>query len=435
MSFSANTNGRLDYVQARALTKRRASSPGSPSELTPQNTRLTGPLLHLRSYASNHLMCQVCASLLMLFVFIGRWTPGRLGDLGDSSASPWQAVMPRLVILGILGAILCFLRRPIAVLPPTRTFLQSGLVYALPTYMCIAYAWGPANEYGYAKLHELLMLLTCLRFADIAMQTFGRKAMLNALYFASFLLLGVLALAALLSMSAGRVAALGGGPNVFGRNMGVLLLSAASPLFIQWPAKAVSYPLHRLFFLLSLLLVFVSGSRGALMASGLGLMYLFAKAGLRKALSLGLGVAALVWLLMYASDLSLVARARDMYYHRVVQKVFEEQYTSGRDTLFSEAVVAGLSQPVWGVGLGGFETHSLTHSYPHNIYLEVFSEGGAVGLLLMLTLTLAWARQLRRASTEGIWLSSVSVVFWGSALVSGDIYDSRGFLLCIMLLR
>jgi hypothetical protein len=72
--------------------------------------------------------------------------------------------------------------------------------------------------------------------------------------------------------------------------------------------------------------------------------------------------------------------------------------------------------------------------YPHNLMLESFAEGGAVGAgLLLLGLTIACGRFMRRRhvydefSVAGFALSLVTSQF------SGDLFDSRGVFLFLVL--
>ena len=123
-----------------------------------------------------------------------------------------------------------------------------------------------------------------------------------------------------------------------------------------------------------------------------------------------------------------------LFRDRVLILLFVEQFFSYRDVLFLEAIRAGLQNPVFGLGLAGFEEVGTWGGYPHNMFLEAFAEGGLPGLLL---LCLPFVRYLARwlrgmglgdfADGGGLGLLVVS------SSISGDLFDARGvFLLLLM---
>ncbi len=108
-------------------------------------------------------------------------------------------------------------------------------------------------------------------------------------------------------------------------------------------------------------------------------------------------------------------------------------YLSGRESLYAAAYALGLDNPVAGAGLAAFPALGLG-VYPHNLFLEVFCEGGALGLALLGWVLLTFLRSALRGrrTINGATVGAVVLVLLGSQS-SGDLYDSRAlFLLMIM---
>jgi O-antigen ligase len=108
-------------------------------------------------------------------------------------------------------------------------------------------------------------------------------------------------------------------------------------------------------------------------------------------------------------------------------------YLSGRGSLYASALELGRDYPVGGAGLAAFPALGLG-VYPHNLFLETFCEGGGMGLVLLLLLLLTFGASVwrRRRALEGTCLAAVVLVLVGSQ-VSGDLYDSRGLFLLMVL--
>jgi O-antigen ligase len=108
-------------------------------------------------------------------------------------------------------------------------------------------------------------------------------------------------------------------------------------------------------------------------------------------------------------------------------------YLSGRETEYAEAYQLGLDHPVGGAGLAAFPALGLG-VYPHNLFLEVFCEGGALGLLLLGSALLAFLRSAfrERRGLDPATVGALALFVFGSQ-ASGDLYDSRAlFLLMVM---
>jgi hypothetical protein len=105
-----------------------------------------------------------------------------------------------------------------------------------------------------------------------------------------------------------------------------------------------------------------------------------------------------------------------------------------RVQLFGLAVTLFEDRPILGVGPAGFEALSPRYlstieaeSYPHNAFLQFAAEYGLVGLtVFVVMLCLVVARSLPRG--PAITTARILFAFWfGSGLVSGDVFGDRTF--------
>jgi O-antigen ligase len=104
----------------------------------------------------------------------------------------------------------------------------------------------------------------------------------------------------------------------------------------------------------------------------------------------------------------------------------ETHYLSQRDILASAAWHLFLDHPSVGVGLGGFQSAGAPSYYPHNLLLQVASEGGVVGLVLLLAgLGLLVYRWFQPRSVEHDFILAIWLLYFVASQVSGHIYDAR----------
>jgi O-antigen ligase len=125
--------------------------------------------------------------------------------------------------------------------------------------------------------------------------------------------------------------------------------------------------------------------------------------------------------------------ALESYDQRVRILLLTDRYTAGRTELYRSAWELGMTAPVAGRGLAAFPARGLG-VYPHNLFLEVFSEAGVIGLaLLVVTLAAgAAAAVMRLRALDGATVAGF-VLLLVSSQFSGDLYDSRGvFALLVM---
>ncbi len=151
-------------------------------------------------------------------------------------------------------------------------------------------------------------------------------------------------------------------------------------------------------------------------------------------------------LVLILGMLGVAARflAPAIFYERMKQLSYAE---SDRKELFEIAVRVFMNYPIKGIGAGGFSQFytatfrwvPIRRSYPHNLWLEIASEQGLIGLIPLAILTVMGIWHLLRIRRDpDIALSrAVQMVFWISffqACFTGDLPMDRGFFACLGLL-
>jgi len=250
------------------------------------------------------------------------------------------------------------------------------------------------------------------------------------------LILGTLGIAELVFEGGGRqLAVLGSGPNVYVRVLFLGVFSAAtlaSLAMSRWAlccwALIAAVPLVPMLF---------TGSRGGLIAalaalSTTAVFGLWKRGAGRLACASGCLFAAIIVIgFVLPAAFPGVFGVMDRYQHLAA-----EMPGGSSVQVRLEAARIGLraflDHPICGVGVGGFSTlHGLR--YPHNLVVEVLSELGLVGGLLLLcagTLTVRglW-RGVRRCRGESYallgWGGGVLIFTLAAAQFSGDLGDSR----------
>lgn len=369
----------------------------------------------------------VVAGLLVLLLVCGRWTLSRVTsmDLGWLGEPRVLVALALLVLVASPG-----LREhasPLARQGSTRTMLRMLLFFG---YMALSSLWAPDG----ADPNKVVELGLVLVAGFSALRLIGLVEPQRAMELVWRWLLPLLAAFAVLGIAfggagGGRLAVLGGGPNVFGRNMGILCVAA-----FAMGLRRRNDGLTLGGMVVAGALVVLSGSRGALLATagGMAVVLYFNTSRIRKVVTVGLVVAVVTIGVLELTDFG--AQVLEMFRHRVLQLAVEDRYDSGRTAVYQSAWELGLDAPLFGIGLAGFAVAG-NHVYPHNVFLEVFCEGGLVGVvLLMLLLWPPLAAIARRRSGADPRDHAAFIVALISAQFSGDLYDTRTvFVLAIFL--
>lgn len=369
----------------------------------------------------------VATGLLVLLLVCGRWTVSRVTTMDLGLLGEPRVLVALLLLVLVSSPGLREQASSLARASSSRTMLRMLLFFG---YMAMSSLWAPDGS-DPNKVVELGLVLVgggaALRLTRLVEPRRAMELVWRWLLplLATLAVLGI----ALGGAGGGRLAVLGGGPNVFGRNMGILCVVAFAMGLRRrndWLALGGM--------VVAGALVVLTGSRGALLATtgGMAVVLYFNTARIRRIVAVGLVVAVVTIGVLELTDFG--AQVLEMFRHRVLQLAVEDRYDSGRTAVYLSAWELGLDAPLFGIGLAGFAVVG-NHVYPHNLFLEVFCEGGLVGLaLLMLLLGPPLAAIVRRRSGADPRDHAAFVVALLSAQFSGDLYDSRTvFVLAIFL--
>ncbi len=359
---------------------------------------------------------------MALFLLSGRWNLQRVVAIDGSVLTA-----PRMwLVTGVLLVSLVPLRSRRDVLPP------AGLV-TFVGYFLLTTLWAPSAQLASDKAVDLLVMtlgILGLRRLIVHVGVRATTASLWRVFAVTFGAFAVIGLASSVLGSGGRLSVLGGGPNVYGRNMGVLLVVCLAAMLREgrsrgWPLAGV---------VVAGLLVVLTGSRGALGGTMVGvatLLFLRRVQVGRTALALGfsaLGLAA------FARWTEVGRAAIESFEHRVIVLTLQQGYDSGRGPLREAAFDLIARKPWLGDGLNGFRARGYG-VYPHNLELEALTDGGMVGLfVLLLALAVPLLALAMRSRHVDPVTGAVFMLHLACAQVSGDFYDSRGVFLFGMLL-
>jgi O-antigen ligase len=249
--------------------------------------------------------------------------------------------------------------------------------------------------------------------------------------------LGVMALIGLITLPTavasadqGRLSVLGGGPNIFGRNMAALAVACLYFGLNHARFRIICAGLAGA----ALIGLIGSGSRGGLAAflAGSAALFLLDAACRRFVITrplLVIGFLAVGGVALLVADVGIIA---EIGTERIIEQTLEGGSLSFRDILFQWSWDFWLEAPIFGNGLGSFALVT-DLEYPHNILMEFLCETGVVGLILFLMLLLgAGFRQFVGANPERGLILALIALFAVAAMASGDFVDSRFLFLFLL---
>lgn len=395
----------------------------------------------------NSSIREILAGLLAIIYMSGRWSIAKLEGVSgvvlpiDASVTKYDIVKYHwhlevrlwlLVSLALFTVIAVYHTKKKVYRVPIVTKKCVCYIILLFVYLTITIYWSKDQVIGVIKGCELMYVASLIGLFVIIQQYVDIKpAFFRAFIFISSIL-------ALLSISSiyrgeisGRAAALGGGPNVFGRTMAILALVLL--------CYAITRKRKRIIYLISsclaLTLVIASGSRGVIISTvvTIPLLVILHNCTLQK--KIAISIMLLTTLVITIGVAFEVTYTRELYQYRILQKTIDERYTSSRDVLATAAVEKWTSDPVLGTGLGSFGTFAPSGLvYPHNIILEILSECGLVGLVLLLcSITTFTTNIIRYPERKDIFSCLAFFLSLFASQFSGDLYDSRGvFIFMVM---
>ena len=372
--------------------------------------------------------------LIAQFQLAGRSNADRLFSIANTS--PFFEL--RFWVLALLS---CWLFAAASVHHPENVHAETRVSVAwrastllFLAYMILTSVWAPDTELALVKAYDLLILAWCCVLAASAIRLFGTRAMIEGFFLGVFLSGGVLAAVGLLNSLSGqgslvRLSVLGGGPNVYGRNMGLLALVSLHLAFShhRWIRHTAlsSAPL-------AVLLVLQSGSRGAMLALFIGVIVYLRIRGLDRRVVYSGIVIAMLAAVTFATRFGELAAL--IFRERFLVLLLAQRYFTHRDTLLLDGLTAGLRNPVGGLGLAGFVQLESPGLYPHNFIVEALSEGGLIGLILVLIPFGYYFRRWAGGMTVGhpLAVAALSLLFVSSS-ISGDLFDARGVFLVLLM--
>ena len=361
--------------------------------------------------------------LVAALLLVGRWSPTRL-----TGGEPNELLMPRTWLVGTLALVALFMRPRRWRLPGPSPYAVAPTVVLFGWLLC-AWTWSPVPADALPKAYDIVLMLVLVTSMFRILRGGDPEVFQRSLWDTVVVLAGALGAIALSSLSdgTGRLAILGGGPNVFGRNMGVLALIALDRA-LRGGNLRVWTPIAAL----SMLLVVLSGSRGAMIATATGGLVLSAACRLRWKTLIG------ATLLLAAVGLGVVMwtevgqRALEFFERRIILLVVKERYLAGRDVLYTNALDLLRNAPWMGGGLASFRVLGLG-VYPHNLFLEVACDGGSIGLGLLVALLVAAAYRAHLARWSNPPALAVATLYLIASQVSGDLYDTRALFVTVLL--
>lgn len=299
-------------------------------------------------------------------------------------------------------------------------------------YQIVSATWTPSS----AVLGPVMIDLTCIAilvFVYVMLAEWDRDrvvALTLACFQVTAWLYFLVAAAGFGRGANGRWAVPGGGPNVFVRMM--VIGAFTSVYFYFRGRRRVIWLLGLPAFLTGAL---ASGSRGGLTALIITLVLALPSALQRLGKPGGsLTKPILATLVLAGATWSVAGRAIGSFVEqRFVTETFQQGYTSGRSELFKYALHLFLERPFLGTGVNGFSavaTLGDVSTYVHNLPLAVASEGGIVGLLLLINAFVQLRHQFGRVpraerSLEARAAGYCGVFVGAASLFSGDYYDAR----------
>ncbi len=377
------------------------------------------------------MIAKLAGALVGLF-----YLSGRFSLLGPEHLDSDVAILYEVrfwVLLALIGVTLMSVSRGSArqlKSPRISANRVVALALLLPLYVAVSAFWSIDFYSSLLKATEAAALVAVCVCIIPFLQSGRVTVMRHGFWIAIVTATGLMCLLACFSDNSDRMAVLGGGPNTFGRNMGLLFLGT---LYLQRRSPATKAWMWYPPMVMSLLMVVLSGSRGALLAVSVGSFIYFLidnRYRTRNIVAIG-GMGILLLTTVLATEIGNVAF--EMFENRILDQTLERQYMSGREDLYAAAFHLGREHPWFGQGLSGF-TIIYGINYPHNIVLELFCETGLVGvalLALLLMAALSFVMRYRRHCDPVIW--GALGVMLASAMFSGDFFDSRGVFLMALL--
>ncbi len=238
-----------------------------------------------------------------------------------------------------------------------------------------------------------------------------------------------------------RVTVLGANPIPISRNLAIF----AAMIFILVTNAGKTYrSLYFSGFLLVILALISTGSRGALLSLLLGLLifvFLFRSDISKTVLKFMPAILLFIILLLFVLPGSVTGRYFQLMEGEIIVTATGVERVSTIGTRFMfwsmslEAFLSTLKNFLVGLGFGGFSSLFIWRDfkwYPHNIIFEIMVELGVIGLMVFSMFALSirkaykdFSRHTAMSSITEMWMIALIVSFL-SAMFSGDLVNNRG---------
>lgn len=390
---------------------------------------------HMLPYGSKNSMPAAAVAILLAFlVVVGRWSADRMFESIEAS----RYLDLRILAASIMVVLTLFYGK-IERSSQYRRFAAIFILWFI--YLLLNGGVSLSMDRGGYVLEKsidvlLVGILLAVTFLWSKNDYFRRVLWLALLLFLLPLFLGALAKIAATGLLAGeRLAVFGGGPNVFARLMGVLGIMALYGVLYthSWAYRALAGSVY----LLCFALVILSGSRGGMISFAFGCLIMAYLARRKSGITKILFIASLMIMsgaiVVFTTELG--TSAAEIFGVRFVDLTVRNLHFSERDVLYQVAFENWLQHPMFGSGLGTFflQEHVIGEqaaAYPHNIFLELLTETGLVGMIgLVIVLAFMFLRLASTTSAGDPRPNALFALFFMAAQFSGDFYDNRGVVL------
>ncbi|MEW9698216.1 O-antigen ligase family protein [Paenibacillus sp. SI8] len=356
-----------------------------------------------------------------------------------------------MLMLGIsvLIAMKRFLLKP--VLQPS-VVLAVSLLLIFASYVSFTYIYSSSEAYALNKTFRFF-LITGWSFMGVLLLVRDQaalKRMLDSFILLALFMTGFGLVSFLTSFHSGlyvgQINVLGSDYLALGRTCGIGAIMLIGLYLYNTSVDAKRKFISGILTILIIICLIISGARMPLLALllTLGLLFVLSLRMKGRLITLdkrlkSLGVMFLVLLVLAVPLASAGAFDTVIYrFSRLTEDPNGGKSAAGRIDRYATAIAMWSEHPVVGEGVGSFpiQYNGLdTTGYPHNIFLEILSETGIVGLILFLALLLAALHRLFVDSIKlKIWLNSAHLcVLLGftymfmNANVSGDLNENRVF--------
>ena len=409
-----------------AMTLRGSSEPS-----TLLVSRLGHPLTVLRTLGSFE-------ALFVLFLFAGRYKlDPRLAWVPFDLTAFWGGIS--LVVGLALFAARCRCR----ISSDSAPFLASMVL--LVVWMVTSLAWTPGRLYANQKVFYLSTLVMWGAFASSSI--IARSPQRARRFYTLVFLFGLWTLVESISGLARQ--GVGGFLRTFGANylaMGNTLGWSGVIVFVHLTMKSRSSLIEVIamgaYLILVVVLMLAGGGRGPLVSFVLTIAAMWSALSARMVRGPRVRIArsrVLAFVVSGLAILSIVTLASDLDIFTTADRLrllvdAEGGGTSAAARIDAYATAWRLIQerPVTGHGIGSFPVLSSgtdIRGYPHNIFLEIFVEGGLIGTVVFLSLLLSSAKSVFSLSTNASVFSLAAcgsvLYFFFAAQFSGDLTDNR----------